>query len=333
MQVVSSTDNKLQSKRGYSTRFTISIPIEKSAYHKNEIFQPMEVNDSTEDLIYFDDYAESDNINGPLKELELPNRRTEPLISVVEDNDDLRRFIVNSLNNYYSVIEATNGSEGFNSIISHMPDLIISDILMPEMSGIELCDKLKKDIRTSHIPVILLTARTADENKMEGFQSGADDYITKPFNMSLLIARINNILTIHLSLRRKYKNEELIQPDEVNVSSIDKQFMEKVKTIVEENYTNHLFGVKELSDEIGISRRHLLFKLKNLVDMTATNYIKVFRLKKAAQLLANKKASISEIVYETGFNDISYFGKCFTKYFGKNPSTYIKTYYKTEDNL
>lgn len=263
--------------------------------------------------------------------MELPHKRSIPLILVLEDNNDLRRQIVNSLGNYFKVIESANGSEGFDLVAKLMPDLIISEIIMPQITGAELCEKIKKDNRTSHIPVILLSAHTTDENRIEGFQNGVDDYIPKPLNILLLIARINNILAMHSKLKRKYKNEEIIQPDEVKVSSIDSQFLHKVKNVVESNFSNHLFGVEELSKEMGISGRHLLFKLQNLIGMTPVEYIRVFRLKRASQLLASKKSSISDIVYETGFNDISYFGKCFTKYYGMSPSKYIKTYYKRQD--
>ena len=331
LKVESTINKESQIRDGFSTRFTISIPIEKSSYNENEITQTTEGHDSIEDSIYFEDDTHNEIIDEDLKNLELPNNRKLPLVVVVEDNDDLRQFIVNSLSINFKVIDANNGYDGFELAVTSMPDIIISDILMPQMSGTELCRKLKNDIRTSHIPVILLTARTSDENKIEGFNTGADDYITKPFNMSLLIARINNILSIRLSLRRKFNSEEYTQSDEVHVSSMDEQFLQKVKAVIEGNFANHLFGVEELSNEVGISRRHLLYKLQSLINMTPTDYIKVFRLKKAAQLLISKKAPISEIVDETGFNDISYFGKCFTKYYGMNPSTYIKTFYKKED--
>ena len=334
MQVVSSSDEKLHLKNGYSTRFTITLSMNKTSYKDSEIVQmETQTNSSIKDVIYDGDYLECEDINESIKELELPNKRTVPLLVVVEDNNDLRRFMVNSLNNYYKVVEASNGLTGFELVVKYMPDLIISDIMMPQMSGTEFCEKIKNDVRTSHIPIILLTARTTDENKIEGFEVGADDYITKPFNVTLLITRINNIIASHLNLRRKFKNEEYTQPDEVKVSSLDTELLKKVRAIVEKNYHDNLFGVSELSNEIGISGRHLLFKLQNLLDTTPVEYIRAYRLKMAAQLLVSKKASISEIVYETGFNDISYFGKCFNKYYGMSPSKYIKTYYKRDDNI
>ncbi|MFO7657690.1 MAG: ATP-binding protein [Bacteroidales bacterium] len=331
MQVESTTDKKLQAKQGFSTRFTITLPFNKSRYEEKEIGQSGQPIYAYKDSIYDDSNPELNDVIGPIEDIELPNKRTVPLILVIEDNEDLRRFMVNSLDQYYKVINSGNGDKAFDLIIKHIPDLIISDIMMPGMSGTDLCYKIKNDIRISHIPVLLLTARITDENKMEGFQIGADDYITKPFNMSLLVARIKNILAIRLSLRRKFNNEKFSQPDEVHISSMDKQFLQKVKTIVEKNYTNHLFSVELLSDEVGISRRHLLYKLQNLIDMTPTDYIKVFRLNMAARLLAAKKASISEIVDEVGFSDISYFSKCFAHHFGMTPTAYIKTYYKGED--
>ncbi|MFO7658628.1 MAG: response regulator [Bacteroidales bacterium] len=321
---VSSTINQLlQSQQGYSTRFTLVLPLEISTYNESEINVNQAFSNSESDILVG---LLHDNINEVKPEL--LDRRSLPHILIIEDNLDLRWYMVDSLKKHFHMLEAKNGKEGIKLALSAFPDLIISDIMMPEMSGIELCHIIKNDLRTSHIPVILLSALNSNESKIEGFQIGADDYITKPFSLSLLIARINNILAIHEKLKKKFKNEEPLNPEEVKFLSMDAVFMNKVKTIVEKNYRNAEFSVKILSDQFGISSRHLLSKLKTLINQSPAEYIKVYRLKKAAQLLAANKASISEIAYETGFNDLSYFGKCFTKYYGMSPSDYLKTYHK-----
>jgi len=322
INVESSTKSEVQLKRAYSTRFIVHLPIEKTLYHKIEIIKSTEKAQSINEAVFIEK-----NMNLILTseyELELPGKRTVPHVLIVEDNDDLRHFMQDILKEHYKIIEAKNGDEGYKKALSLLPDIIISDIMMPEMYGSEMCDKIKNDIRTSHIPVILLTALAANEHKIEAFQKGADDYITKPFSSELLFVRIKNILLTRAKLKRKFKNEEALHPDEENVVSMDTVFLKKLKTILEANYNDIQFNVEDLSRENGLSSRHLLHKLKSLVDMTPVEYIKVFRLQKAAQLLSGNKASISEIAYDTGFNDVSYFGKCFFRHYGMTPTEYMK---------
>jgi signal transduction histidine kinase/AraC-like DNA-binding protein/ligand-binding sensor domain-containing protein len=323
IEVVSTQDIGLQLFRGYSTRFIVLLPIDKLSYKLNEIFEEHnEIKNSIGKTLLLENSYEGElNLN---YQKELPEKRKTQHILVVEDNTDLRRVMADSLKKHYTVIEARNGREGYEFTLSYLPDLIISDIMMPEMSGSELCHKIKNDLKTSHIPVILLTAFANREGEIEGFQKGADDYITKPFDFEILLARIKNILFLRHTLRQKFRNKEVLQPDEEKVLSMDTAFLKKIKSILEKNYSNPQFNVEELSSQIGISSRHLLHKLKNLVGISPVEYIKIFRLEKAAYLLSGKKGNVSDIAYDTGFNDTSYFGKCFSKHFGMSPSEYLK---------
>ncbi|WP_297088086.1 hybrid sensor histidine kinase/response regulator transcription factor [uncultured Draconibacterium sp.] len=324
INVISSTNKNVQSKNGFSTQFVFQLPVSKSTYNENEIkklngeIHPVSI------PVYFEKDSQ-EKLNTDYQH-ELPWKRTCSHVLIVEDNPELRAFLVNTLKEKYKVAEARNGAEGFKLAISVLPDLVLSDVMMPEMSGSEMCKQIKDDIRTSHIPVVLLTALTADENRIDGFETGADAYITKPFNLDVLLARINNILVIREKLKQKIKHEDVMLPEEEEVSSMDSVFLDKLKSILEDNYSNPDFKVDELSRKIGLSSRHLLYKIKSLLDISPVEFIRIFRLQKASQLLLGHKGSISEIAYETGFNDPGYFGKCFSKYFGMRPSEYVKAH-------
>jgi len=324
ISVISSTNPGIKAQRGYSTQFIIHLPLEKKSYRPSEIRDTTKEPGHIDSRVYIDKNTD-ETLNTSYRK-KLPQKRTVAHVLIVEDNTDLRHFMADILSIHFKVIEAQNGAEGFDLAVSAMPDIIVSDVMMPEMSGSEMCKKIKTDLRTSHIPVILLTALTTDENKIDGFQTGADDYITKPFNVNVLLARINNILENRTELKRKFKNTEITHPDEEQVTSTDNVFLKKLKSVLEENYNNSQFNVEELSREIGLSSRHLLHKIKTLVGMSPVEYIRVFRLQKAAQLLLGKKGSISEIAYETGFSDPGYFGKCFARHYGMSASDYVKAY-------
>lgn len=214
--------------------------------------------------------------------------------------------------------------------IEYMPDLIISDIMMPQMDGTTMCHQLKNDQHTSHIPIILLTAQTTDEQKIEGYESGADDYVSKPFDMVLLKSRIKNLLDIRIALRKSFRNEIRIQPSDKLITPIDANFLEHVMGIIEKNLDNSNFDVETLSKEIGISSRHLLNKLQNLTDYSPVELIRTLRLKRAEQLLLQRKTTIAEVAYDVGFSDPNYFSKCFVKQFGQTPKEYIESKQKVE---
>lgn len=249
-----------------------------------------------------------------------------PLVLVAEDNDDMRMFISEYLVTNYKIIEAKNGKEALEAARENIPDVIISDIIMPEMSGYELCEKIKSEEQTSHIPIILLTAKASGESTEKGLELGADYYVTKPFNPKLLELRIKNILKTREQIRHQLLTvqEQSIEPKDLKIASKDQEFLKKAIKCVEENLSNSDFGVDDLYRELGLSRTQLYRKLKGLVGQSANEFIRSFRLKRAAQLLKQQEMTISEVTYHVGFNDLQYFRYCFKKQFGSNPSEYAQ---------
>ena len=243
-------------------------------------------------------------------------------ILIVEDNMEVRALIRQGLEGAYHVVEAAGGKEGMDVASEKQVDLIVSDVMMPRMNGIELCNLLKNNELTSHIPVILLTAKADHESKLEGLRTGADDYLVKPFNMQELQARIGNLISQRKKLIRKYNQGLTIHPHEVTVTSLDERFMRRAIQIVEDNLDNMNLGVEMMADELGMSRTNLHRKLKSVTGLAISEFIQDFRLRRAAQLIAKKADTISQIAYQTGFSDQSYFTKCFKKKFGKTPSEF-----------
>lgn len=259
--------------------------------------------------------------SGPAKE------KARRLLLVVEDNDDLRTFISKCLQEDFRILEARHGEEGLEIATASIPDLVVSDVMMPHMDGYELCRKLKADERTSHIPIILLTVRAALEDRVEGFQTGADDFITKPFNMHELLVRVKNLIRQRERLKERYKSRYLfVRSGDQGVStsgfSSDELFLAKARDFVTRNLSDPDLNIKQFSRHMAMSHSQLYRKLKALVDCTPSGMIRSFRLQLAAELIASRKGSISEIAYAVGFNNPSYFTECFRKQFGCLPSEY-----------
>lgn len=257
----------------------------------------------------------------------MPDDSTEAIadvdtILVVEDNAEVRNLICAGLRPEYNVVEATTGKEGLELAKVKEIDLIVSDVMMPLLDGLALCHRLKNDEVTSHIPVILLTARADHESKLEGLRTGADDYIVKPFNMQELLARIANLIAQRKKLIRKFNTSIVIKPHEITVTSIDEQFFQKVISVMEENLENSEFNVDAMTTQLGTSRTNLHRKLKSITGLATNEFIQDFRLRRAAILLEKKADTIAQIAYRVGFADQSYFSKCFRKKFGKTPSEY-----------
>jgi YesN/AraC family two-component response regulator len=227
-------------------------------------------------------------------------------------------------------VEAGNGKEGWQQAASLLPDLIVSDIMMPEMDGIELCRKIKTDKRTSHIPVILLTARAAEEQRREGYQIGANDYVTKPFNFEILQARIRNLIAQQEAFRKSFGKVLEVAPGEIQITSLDEKLIAKAIGLVEKNMGNPDFSVEELSRELGMSRVHLYKKLLSLTGKSPIEFIRTVRLKRAAQLLEKSQLTVSEIAYQVGFNNPKYFTKYFKEEFSVLPSLYAASKLKAE---
>lgn len=248
---------------------------------------------------------------------------TLPTLLLVEDNPDMSHFIKEHLQNLYNVQEASNGKMGLVAARKNPPDLIITDVMMPKMDGVELCKALKSDLNTSHIPVVMLTAKAGIEDKIEGLETGADDYLTKPFEPKELLARVKNLIEQRKKLRELFvKSESTIDPKKVTTTSLDEKFMEQVLTLLEEQHVDSNFGALQMQEALAMSKTQLHRKLKALTNEAPGELLRNFRLKRAAQLLSRKADTVTQIAYAVGFNNLSYFAKCFKELYGVSPSSY-----------
>ncbi len=255
--------------------------------------------------------------------IELDKKTDTKKLLIVEDNPEVRNYIKEIFINEYKIVEAKNGRDGLDTARSALPDLVISDVMMPVMDGIDFCNQLKTDIEISHIPLILLTARTASLFKIEGLKTGADDYITKPFNPEELRLRVRNILQARQEVRNKFARVLNFDPKEIKITSSDEAFLENALKIVEKHMGDYEFNVNTFAHKLTVSRPLLFKKLKALTGQTPNTFIKTIRLKRAAQLIQSEKLNISEISHRVGFKDPKYFRKCFKEQFSVTPSNYI----------
>jgi DNA-binding response OmpR family regulator/nitrogen-specific signal transduction histidine kinase len=243
---------------------------------------------------------------------------------IVEDNQELLALMQNSLVPFFHILTASNGREGLEAALTHKPDFIISDVMMPEMDGVEMCSRIKQNLETSHIPLILLTAKTAHSSQLEGYESGADDYISKPFPLDLLVLKVHNLLQSRERLKEKFRKVPDLEPTEVTVSSADEKLMKQAMEIVENHMDDPDFDISVFVKEMGISRTLLYEKLKAITGHTPNEFIQVLRLKRAAQLLLNSELKVADICYMVGFNNPKYFSKCFRKQFDCTPSKFAE---------
>jgi DNA-binding response OmpR family regulator len=243
-------------------------------------------------------------------------------ILVVEDNFELQRFLKDLLSKKYNVLLADNGKEGYYLTKNNLPDLIISDIMMPEMDGIELCEQLVKNNLTKHIPIILLTAKNSTQTKITGLQAGAIEYINKPFNSNELLLKVNNILTRNEFIISKYRKELINSPKIKIEQSQDEVFLEGLNSIVNENLSDPNFKVDYLAEKLNMSHSSLYRKCSSLTGLSPVDYIRQQRVKKAAILLTKFGYNISEVAYMVGFNNPKYFSKCFKIQYGKTPKVF-----------
>ncbi|QHI67992.1 response regulator transcription factor [Tichowtungia aerotolerans] len=247
----------------------------------------------------------------------------KPVILLVEDDEDVREVLQEELGEEYCVFEAENGREALGMVEKTAPDLIVTDIMMPEMDGLELCRRLKSDELTSHVPVIMLTSRGSVENQLEGLETGADDYVSKPFHMPILAARIRNLLAARKQMRERFSGHELIvEPSEITVVSSDERLLQRAIGVVEEHLDDVDFNVEAFSSAMYMSRSTLYLKLKGLVGQTPQEFIRTLRLKCAAQLLIGSTDNMSEIAMRVGWLEPTHFSRAFKKQFGCSPSDY-----------
>ncbi len=315
---VASEDN-----RGSGSEFIIRLPQDKKKYTKDEI---LEVDLSSEaryklnkEILEGLGTTEGGDIN---EHSVTPPNDQKPAILIVEDNDEMQEFISGILKKNFRTQSANNGKEALEILDKKGFSLIISDLLMPEMDGIEFCGKVKENLNTSHIPIILLTAKTDIESQISGLRKGAEDYITKPFNSLVLIEKINNLILLRKRLWERYNKQVVFDPQELTPNSIDIKLLNSVKEVVESNISNPDLDVSLFAREVGMSKSILYDKLKVLTGKTINDFISSMRLKKAAELILDGELNLSEISIEVGYLDPNYFSKSFKKHFGVVPSKF-----------
>jgi signal transduction histidine kinase/ligand-binding sensor domain-containing protein/DNA-binding response OmpR family regulator len=320
----------VESKINHGSKFTVKLPYRREDFSENELDLTTDI--QTVNLQSKVEVISEEILHTDLYENQEPLQidKSKPLILIVEDNYDLRNFIMHSMNAEYRVIGAENGKEGFELAKKYTPDLIISDIMMPVMDGLELCSRLKKELHTSHIPVILLTAKAMIEHWIEGLETGADDYIPKPFNLKVLHLKIANLIESRKRLRLLYSQGNNPSPEESTSNQIDQQFMAKAYLIIEKYLKEEEFSVDQFAREMMVSKSLLFKKIKALTGYSIVDFVNMFKLRKAAsRLAANPQLNISEIAFEVGFNDPKYFSRIFRKVFGVTPSEYTRTLHKS----
>ncbi|TXN35207.1 tetratricopeptide repeat protein [Flagellimonas hymeniacidonis] len=297
--------------------FKVALPLGKEHLSPNEIVTISSTIATTIERQQSDLPTECETIGSENEEL--------PILLLIEDNADLRTYIKSVLKNHYCIREAFDGEEGISQAVELIPDIIISDLMMPKVDGLEVCKTLKEDVRTSHIPIILLTARSSKEDKIEGLKSLADDYLTKPFNNEELLVRIENLVEVRSKMQQHFSTGEILKPKKVTLNSIDQDFIKKVTDVLEVEIANENFGVVELADAVALSRSQLFRKIKAITNLTPNEFIRSFRLHRAMDMLKQQSGTIAEIAYSVGFQNPSYFSKCFHEQFGELPSDISQT--------
>ena len=311
---------KVESQEGKGSVFHLVFPLGKEHLKPEEIFDLLEEEKETEIISKaFEEYSEKINHSS---DFQLSGELEIPTLLIVEDNSDVRNYINNILCNEYKIYEADDGEEGVQKSFNYIPDLIITDIMMPKLDGFQLCNKLKSDFRTSHIPVIMLTAKATMKDKINGLGLGADDYIMKPFEAEELKARIKNLLEQRNRLHEHFRKFGYTEIAKQHISSADEFFIQKTLSVINENLSNSAFGIEQLAEKLAVSRALLFKKLNHLAGESPGEIIKRLRLNKAAILIGKNSGNISEIALEVGFNNPSYFSECFKKQFGILPSQY-----------
>lgn len=303
----------VESSPGKGSTFTVLIPIDSHHYEESR----------SQDIIY----------SGDTDETRIQNNNSQthttihlPLLLIVDDNEDFREFMKSLFIKSYRIITANDGEEASQIILDQLPDIILCDVMMPKMDGYELCRTIKADIRTSHIPIILLTAKSSEENQYSGIEAGADDYISKPFNIDMLTLKISKIIERQKKNQYNFKKKIEVNPSEIEIMTMDEKFVKKAISIVEENISNADFLVEDLCREMAMSRVYFYKKILALTDKSPSEFIRFIRLKRAANLLEKSQMFVNEIAFQVGFNDPKYFRKYFKDEFGVTPNEYKKRF-------
>ena len=319
----------VESTENFGSTFTVRLPLGQAHLQTGDLAEVIEP-DAPDSLARRDVPADLFEGDGPaeyaapaaVQEPEEHAEKDRPTVLVIEDNRDMRAYLKSHLAPRYRFAEAANGETGLELVRSLKPDLIISDVMMPLLDGLSLCRIVKSDPTLGRIPIVLLTARADEHSKMEGLATGADDYLAKPFNAEELLVRVENLIDFRRKLCAHFGGQVVVEPGRVVVTSAEAAFIERVRDIVEAQLGDTHFGVDELAAEVGLSARQLLRRMKETAGLTPNGYIRMLRLERAAQLLAQRAGSVSEIAYKVGFNQPDYFSKLFRQVFGVPPSEY-----------
>ena len=299
------------SVEGKGTVFTVDIPMTVVEEPSADLVQEPRITQQTV----------VEELEDMETEEQIPDENKECIL-IIDDNADVRDYVKSLLKEEYTVIEAPDGRAGLKKAMKYVPDAIICDVMMPVMDGLECCRKLKTELQTSHIPVMLLTACSLDEERIQGFECGADSYISKPFNSKLLLVRLRNLMDNHKRLKQFFGDKTTLSKE--SVSEVDKGFVDRFRELIEENLADSELSVEDLGGKMGLSRVQLYRKIKALTNYSPNELVRIARLKKAASLLASSEKTISEITYEVGFTSPSYFTKCYKDYFGESPTDFLK---------
>jgi signal transduction histidine kinase/ligand-binding sensor domain-containing protein/DNA-binding response OmpR family regulator len=311
---------EVESEEGKGSIFTLVFPLGKAHLKPEEIGEEENEEGHEKTIPRSDEVVVRTDEHG--SDSDMPGKSALPSLLIVEDNADVRKYISSILENKYRIMEAKDGEEGLDKSLECIPDLIITDIMMPKLDGFQLCGKLKSDSRTSHIPVIMLTAKATSKDKISGLEIGADDYIMKPFEAPELKARIRNLIEQRKRLHEHFRTHGLVEMAEKNVTSVDQRFLQKAVDVVNQHIADTSFSVEVFAERMAVSRSLLFKKMESLLGEPPREVIKRTRLSRAAKLIEARAGNVSEIALEVGFSNPSYFTECFRKQFGCTPSQY-----------
>ncbi|NKI27968.1 response regulator [Arenibacter sp. 6A1] len=311
---------KFTSKQEKGSTFTMFLPLGTAHFTEEQLYNTS--NNHYTSTSIKEKTGIQKNVTSNINPVNNFHTESDYTVLIVEDQDEIREYIAKEMADFFKVIQANNGEDGFSKALEFMPDLVLSDILMPKATGLELCKNLKNNLKTSHIPIILLTALSDEKSQVQGLKDGAEDYITKPFNINALFFKIKSIIENRKLVSQRYQIETIMKPKELAKSTPDKDFLEKVVNIIHNNISEPNFTIDKLIIELGMSRTPFFKKIKSLTNLTPNEFLKIVRLRHAAQLLLKTDLNISEISFEVGFLSTKYFRSTFKKQFGETPSSY-----------